>query len=172
MEIFQLWILLVPQEDRYVLLNSWIFLSRSVSWNKDISPLSLTIFTICYFKLPKKLSRPKELRSIQSTIDDFFLLSWGHCVSGITKLEIGLRNSILEFVQNFAKNSFPQVSQFFSVCLVCPTYSHCWPHWTWRGSRKGAPLKTSQELRMLSSVTINCQITKIVMNSGSQLSVL
>ena len=29
--------------------------------------------------------------------------------------------------------------------------------------------KTSQELRMLSSVTIECQITKIVMNSGSQL---
>ena len=33
-------------------------------------------------------------------------------------------------------------------------------------------LKTSQELRMLSSVTINCQVTKIVMNSGPQLSVL
>ena len=33
-------------------------------------------------------------------------------------------------------------------------------------------VKTSQELRMLSSVTINCQITKIVMNSGSQLSEL
>ena len=32
--------------------------------------------------------------------------------------------------------------------------------------------KTSQELRMLSSVTINCQMTKIVMNSGSQLSEL
>ena len=32
--------------------------------------------------------------------------------------------------------------------------------------------KTSQELRMLSSVTINCQVTKIVMNSGSQLSEL
>ena len=32
--------------------------------------------------------------------------------------------------------------------------------------------KTWQELRMLSSVTIDCQITKIVMNSGSQLSVL
>ena len=32
--------------------------------------------------------------------------------------------------------------------------------------------KTSQELQMLSSVTINCQITKIVMNSGSQLSEL
>ena len=29
--------------------------------------------------------------------------------------------------------------------------------------------ETSQELRMLSSVTINCQVTKIVMNSGSQL---
>ena len=33
-------------------------------------------------------------------------------------------------------------------------------------------IKTSQELRMLSSVTINCQITKIVMNSGPQLSEL
>ena len=32
--------------------------------------------------------------------------------------------------------------------------------------------KTSQELRMLSSVTIDCQITKIVMDSGSQLSKL
>ena len=30
--------------------------------------------------------------------------------------------------------------------------------------------KTSQELRMLSSVTLNWQVTKIVMNSGSQLS--
>ena len=29
--------------------------------------------------------------------------------------------------------------------------------------------KTSQELRMLSSVTLDCQVTKIVMNSGSQL---
>ena len=33
-------------------------------------------------------------------------------------------------------------------------------------------MKTSQELRMLSSVTINCQVPKIVMNSGSQLSEL
>ena len=32
--------------------------------------------------------------------------------------------------------------------------------------------KTSQELRMLSSVTINCQVTKIVMNSGAQMSEL
>ena len=32
--------------------------------------------------------------------------------------------------------------------------------------------ETSQELRMLSSVTINCQVTKIVINPGSQLSVL
>ena len=31
-------------------------------------------------------------------------------------------------------------------------------------------IKTSQELRMLSSVTIICQITKVVMNSGSQFS--
>ena len=32
--------------------------------------------------------------------------------------------------------------------------------------------KHKQELRMLSSVTINCQVTKIVMNSGSHLSEL
>ena len=32
--------------------------------------------------------------------------------------------------------------------------------------------KTLQELRMLSSVTINCQVTKIVINPGYQLSVL
>ena len=40
------------------------------------------------------------------------------------------------------------------------------------GDQGGPGLKTSQELRMLSSVTINCQETKIVMNSGSQLSEL
>ena len=34
------------------------------------------------------------------------------------------------------------------------------------------PKQTSQELRMLSSVTINCQVTKIVINPGTQLSVL
>ena len=31
-------------------------------------------------------------------------------------------------------------------------------------------LETAQELRMLSSVTLDCQVTNIVMNSGSQLS--
>ena len=30
-------------------------------------------------------------------------------------------------------------------------------------------IQKRQELRMLSSVTINCQVSKIVMNSGSQL---
>ena len=43
------------------------------------------------------------------------------------------------------------------------------------GKNGGAPVfikQTSQELRMLSSVTINCKVTKIVMNPGSQLSVL
>ena len=37
-------------------------------------------------------------------------------------------------------------------------------------SKPGLKGKTSQELRMLSRVTLNCQVTKIVMNSGSQLS--
>ena len=39
-------------------------------------------------------------------------------------------------------------------------------------SREQQWIKTSQELQMLSSVTINCQVTIIVMNSGSQLSEL
>ena len=36
----------------------------------------------------------------------------------------------------------------------------------------GLDEETSQELRMLSSVTSDCQITKIVMDPGSQLSEL
>ena len=32
--------------------------------------------------------------------------------------------------------------------------------------------ETSQELRMLSSVTLNCQVAKIVVNSGLQFSEL
>ena len=32
-----------------------------------------------------------------------------------------------------------------------------------------AVIKTSQELRILSTVTLDCQATKIVMNTGSQL---
>ena len=39
-------------------------------------------------------------------------------------------------------------------------------------SNRVVSVKTSQELRMLSNVTLNCQVTKIVMNSGSQLSEL
>ena len=38
--------------------------------------------------------------------------------------------------------------------------------------QKDNKTKTSQELRMLSSVTINRQVTKIVMKPGSQLPVL
>ena len=30
-------------------------------------------------------------------------------------------------------------------------------------------VETSQDLQMLSSVTLDCQVTKIIMNSGSQL---
>ena len=47
-----------------------------------------------------------------------------------------------------------------------------WTEQTSDGSDSNLLNKTSQELRMLSSVTINCHITKIVMNSGSQLSEL
>ena len=36
-------------------------------------------------------------------------------------------------------------------------------------TRQGESLKTSQELLMLSTVTLDCQLTRIVMNLGSQL---
>ena len=51
----------------------------------------------------------------------------------------------------------------------------CWLHcsiYTLSNGIAAFIFQTSQELRMLSSVTINCQVTKIVMNSGSQLSEL
>ena len=41
---------------------------------------------------------------------------------------------------------------------------------TFKGEQCAFNEETSQELRMLSSVTLDCQETKIVMNSGSQLS--
>ena len=56
--------------------------------------------------------------------------------------------------------------QQFLVAVVIQAVSRC------QGKSVANLKKTLQELRMLSSVTINCQITKIVMNSGSQLSVL
>ena len=54
----------------------------------------------------------------------------------------------------------------FRSCFV--SQNHYWP----LNLNFGEIIKTLQELRMLSSVTINCQVTKIVMNSGSQLSEL
>ena len=41
-----------------------------------------------------------------------------------------------------------------------------------KDTQKDPFVQTSQELRMLSSVTLNCQVTKIVMDSDSQLSEL
>ena len=91
----------------------------------------------------------------------------------------GLRTHCIESVCNivqFAGWSWPDKSaletslelaiwiQFIRIQLVSLNYSDI--------KFLHLNTKTSQELRMLSSVTINCQITKIVMNSGSQLSEL
>ena len=51
----------------------------------------------------------------------------------------------------------PQLRPVYTFGTAPSQLGHCLLH------------KTSQELRMLSSVTLNCQVTKIVMNSGSQL---
>ena len=55
---------------------------------------------------------------------------------------------------------FTKIVKPYTIFKVIP-YKHCM-----------VTPKTLQELRMLSSVTINYQITKIVMNSGSQVSEL
>ena len=69
------------------------------------------------------------------------------------------------------------VLKIAEVLICCPNLFHklyfittetnFLPRWT---LELGKPsFKTSQELRMLSSVTLDCQVRKIVMNSGSQL---
>ena len=56
---------------------------------------------------------------------------------------------------------------FWFRCIVCFYTLPAWIMYTLK-----PVYQTSQELRMLSSVTLKCQITKIVVNSGSQLSEL
>ena len=59
-----------------------------------------------------------------------------------------------------------QLLKYFSVSV---SQWHSCPNGDGEKSQPTQVKKTSQELRMLSSVTINSQITKIVMISGSQL---
>ena len=57
--------------------------------------------------------------------------------------------------------------KFLLRCIACFYMLLAWIMYTLK-----PVYQTSQELRMLSSVTLKCQITKIVVNSGSQLSEL
>ena len=77
-----------------------------------------------------------------------------------------IRPRKLKVVLIYTYGSTPQV--LFSISQSVAFLSQ----WRRREKSTYTGKKTSQELRMLSSVTINCQITKIVMNSGSQLSEL
>ena len=75
-----------------------------------------------------------------------------------------------EFMKSGQKCTKPrQTSSFFLSKLRALSTEENAPSF---GDCKGFSESTSQELRMLSSVTIDCQVTKIVMNPGSQLSVL
>ena len=69
--------------------------------------------------------------------------------------------------QNFMLSHFPPPSPPSQLGIFClsplKTYHSLRPCWSCDDMTK-----TSQELRMLSSVTLNCQETKTVMNSGSQ----
>ena len=71
----------------------------------------------------------------------------------------------LMFVGDFGAKYFNNTGRWAKEWL--------WRKW-WQTTTpvKKEMTKTSQELRMLSSVTINCHVTKIVINPGSQLSVL
>ena len=77
-----------------------------------------------------------------------------------------IRPRKLKVVLIYTYGSTPQV--LFSISQSVAFLSQ----WRRREKSTYTGKKTSQELRMLSSVTINCQITKIVMISGSQLSEL
>ena len=66
-------------------------------------------------------------------------------------------------IQNFVRSVGLHCHQFDCIALEGNHQKLCF-HLTLS--------KTSQELRMLSTVTHDCQVTKIVMNSGNQLSEL
>ena len=90
-----------------------------------------------------------------------------HLTKFLTKIQTSLhsRHRTLDIRelnrwQNKVGNIVPNVKRNNFLCKDLSRVALC------------AYFKTSQELQMLSSVTINCQVTKIVMNSGSQLSVL
>ena len=105
-----------------------------------LKSLFIYLPTICYCQFPKNLSHIIDLRWPQWTIDKFFA-ELGHCVSGGTKLES--RNWIEKFGLNLITHKIlllkclPQVSEFFLICLVCPTFTHCCHHWTRRCSPRG-----------------------------------
>ena len=91
----------------------------------------------------------------------------------------GLNFACLTFVHIWVRNTSPETNS--QILEDAPQYTKKIHFGTIHlekfilGSnlgRKHISRKTSQELRMLSGVTINCQVTKIVRNPGSQLSVL
>ena len=96
------------------------------------------------FICAKKLSHLMELRSTQSPIDKFFVVAelglqciwhpgnWKANRNWMDKLGLDFEKCKILF-----KKSSPQVSEFFSVCLVRPTCTHRRRHWTRRSSPKG-----------------------------------
>ena len=68
----------------------------------------------------------------------------------------------VNFLRSIWKN-LHQAKIFYAsaACGVCDKYK-----------ARSLPLKALQELQMLSTVTLNCWVTKIVMNLSSQLSEL
>ena len=60
------------------------------------------------------------------------------------------------------------VSVFFMAIFVKSALKQILSYSEYTNDKVWMP-ETSQELRMLSTVTLDCQVTKIVMNSGSQL---
>ena len=71
-----------------------------------------------------------------------------------------LHKLVVKVTEQGADSESQHYLDFILFPFYC-VYDHCVCWW-----------KTSQELRMLSSVTINSQVTKIVINPGSQFSVL
>ena len=106
-----------------------------------------------------------------------------HCVTKVFSARFIRNNTkVTKQTTELRKKRMKMTRRELGVCIVC-LYGRGEPsvygqlHLSgWVPARAAQSLddiiQTSQELRMLSSVTINCQITKIVMNSDSQLSEL
>ena len=99
-------------------------------------------------------------------------------ISTQRQISVTLNSILWNYQETWAKIVMDHFWTSFERFLLVTALKHVFKVWSIGCFRVKPSLifmflkKTSQELRMLSSVAINCQVAKIVINPGSQLSVL